>query len=67
MRAEELGRLLDTDVLWNRSHGRAEAGRCVFGLEYVEDVEAVRAFPSRMNEEASKGRSVATRCATSRS
>ena len=49
MCGEEYARLLDTDFLRNRPHSRAEALYCLFGLENVEDVEAVRAFPSCMN------------------
>jgi hypothetical protein len=48
MCGEEYGRLLDTDFLRNRPHSRAEPLHCLFGLENVEDAEAVRAFPSCM-------------------
>jgi hypothetical protein len=54
VRREELWRLLDADLFRDSPHRRAEPLCRGLGLEHVKDVEAVRAFPGRMNQEAVK-------------
>ena len=53
---EELGRLLDTDLLGDRPDCGSEALHRTLGLEDVEDEEAVRPFPGGVNQHALEGK-----------